>query len=331
LNLDIEDDGRDDWETPMSNAPQRRDMIVQKRRPLTHDIEEFTLAAADGAELPSFGAGAHVTVETPSGASRRYSLVNSGTDPEYYVIAVKREPDSRGGSQSMHDEALENTVLRVSDPENTFPLVSATNYLLIAGGIGITPIQAMARQLAAEGKRFRLVYCSRSTDDAAYLDDVRALGDGVTIHHDQGDPDQLYDFWDFFEEPDDSQVFCCGPHSLMEEIKALSGHWPEGSIHFEDFKPIEVVKPDDKPFAVTIAASGRRIEVPADRSILEALRDAGESTVSSCESGTCGTCRCSLIEGEVDHRDMVLRPDERDSHIMICVSRSAGGDLVIDP
>ncbi|MEQ9815450.1 MAG: PDR/VanB family oxidoreductase [Azospirillaceae bacterium] len=317
----------------MSSTPQHREMKVASRRPLTPEIEEFTLVPAAGdSALPAFTPGAHISVATPSGANRRYSLVNDGSAPDRYVIAVKHEPQSRGGSSSMHDQATVGRRLWVSDPENTFELVPAARYLLIAGGIGITPIQAMARELVRQGSRFDLVYCTREPAETAYREELDGLAiPTLTVHHDRGDPERFFDFWDLFEEPRDVHVYCCGPHALMEEIKAISGHWPEGRIHFEDFKPVEAVRPDDRAFTVTLAGSGRRIEVPADRSILEALRAAGEATVSSCESGTCGTCKCRLIEGRADHRDMVLREDERDRFIMICVSRAAEGDLTIDP
>ena len=315
----------------MKNEPQMIEMRVQKRRSLTPNIAEFTLVPVDEAkELSPFTAGAHITVETPSGAMRRYSIVNDGAFPESYVIAVKREPNSRGGSSSMHDDAQEGAVLKIGEPENSFPLHNAPNYLLIAGGIGVTPIYAMAQHLKSEGKPFRVIYCSRTAEETAYLEEMRAaFGANIIFHHDEGDLEKVYDFWDHFEEPGAGHVYCCGPQPLMEEIKALSGHWPEGRVHFEDFKPVEVVRADDQPFNVTLADSGKTIEVPSDRSILEALREAGVKTVSSCESGTCGTCRCKLIEGEADHRDMVLMDEEKDSQIMICVSRAKSGDLTI--
>ncbi|MCC5999949.1 MAG: oxidoreductase [Pararhodobacter sp.] len=314
----------------MSETLETRAFTVTSRTTLTDGIVEFTLSPVDDAPLTPFTPGAHVTVRTPSGAMRRYSLVNDGRAPESYVIAVKREPASRGGSTSMHDDAQEGTQLDLTAPENEFELVSAPRYLLIAGGIGITPIQAMARHLAAEGTPFELIYCTRTAAETAYLDTVTALPGNVTVHHDEGDEDNFYDFWDHFEKPTNAHVYCCGPAPLMEEIKALSGHWPEGSVHFEDFKPVDVVRADDQAFTVTLADSGRSIQVPADKTILEALREAGEKTVSSCESGTCGTCKCRLIEGEADHRDMVLMDDEKDSHIMICISRARSGDLVIE-
>jgi len=302
---------------------------VIARSDLTPSIVEFTLAPQEGVETESFQPGSHITVETPSGAMRRYSLVNDGDFPENLVIAVKREPQSRGGSQSMHEGAQPGRILNIGAPENSFALVPAQKYLLIAGGIGITPILAMARHLKAEGKAFELIYCTRTAEDTAYLEEVRALGPKVTVHHDNGDLSRLYDFWDHFETPDAGHVYCCGPAPLMEEIKSVSGHWTEGRVHFEDFKGVDVVRADDTAFQVTLEATGQTIAVPADRSILEALRDAGIQTTSSCESGTCGTCRCRLIAGQADHRDMVLMDEEKASQIMICVSRAKTGDLTI--
>lgn len=311
----------------MSAIPMR----VTKRRALTDSIAEFTLEPTDGQTLDPFTPGAHVTVRTPSGAMRRYSLVSDGAAPEAYTIAVKREEGSRGGSSSMHAAAEEGTELEVEPPENDFPLSDAPEYLLIAGGIGVTPIYAMANELERQNKRFRIIYCTRSAGETAYLDEmVQKFGDRLTIHHDDGDPEKIYDFWDHFEEPQKMHVFCCGPKPLMEEIEAISGHWPEGRVHFEDFKPVEVVRADDEAFEVELQQAGRIVEVPADRSILEALRDAGLPTVSSCESGTCGTCKTRLVSGEADHRDMVLMEEEKSDHIMICVSRSKGGKLVLD-
>ena len=314
----------------MSDPLELRDFTVAARRAVAEGIEEFTLVPVDGGPVAPFSPGAHVTVRTPSGAMRRYSLVNDGSAPSACVLAIKREPASRGGSQSMHDAATVGTVLAVSPPENDFPLVPAPRYLLIAGGIGITPIQAMARHLAALGTPFELIYCTREAAQTAYGDEIRALPGKITIHHDHGDPARFLDFWDWLETPSAMHVYCCGPAPLMDEVKALSGHWPEGRVHFEDFKPAEVTRPDDRAFRVTLARSGRQVEVPADRTILEALRAAGVPTVSSCESGTCGTCKCGLIAGVADHRDMVLRDDEKGDRIMICISRAAEGDLVLD-
>ncbi|ATG48554.1 ferredoxin [Celeribacter ethanolicus] len=306
-------------------------MRVEKRRDLTPSISEFTLVPVEAVDLPDFAPGAHITLETPSGAMRRYSLVNDGENPKEYVIAVKREPQSRGGSASMHEDAQAGTELNIEAPENDFPLTDVQKYLLIAGGIGITPIYAMARYLDKKGKALRIIYVSRSAEESAYLDELNAAFEGrIIVHHDNGDLDQVYDFWDDLVTPRATHVFCCGPKPLMEEIKAVSGHWPEGRIHFEDFKPVDVVRDDDVPFEVELKKSGEVVTVPEDRSILEALRDAGFATSSSCESGTCGTCKTRLLSGEADHRDMVLMDEEKDDYVMICVSRAKSGRLVLD-
>lgn len=306
-------------------------LAVAGKRRLTPDIWEFTLAAADGAALAPFEPGAHIGVETPSGAMRQYSLVNDGRTPDRYIIALKREPESRGGSRSMVEDTEIGGTLRADAPANSFALADAPGYLLIAGGIGIAPILAMANRLDEEGRPFRLVYCTRSAAETAYLDEMRGrFGGRLTVHHDGGDPDAHYDFWDDFAEPADIRVYCCGPKPLMEEIRAVSGHWPEGRVQFEDFKPVEAVRPDDRPFEAALRRSGRTVAVPADLTILEALRGAGVVVPSSCESGVCGTCKTRLIAGNADHRDRVLMPEERADFIMLCVSRARSGALTLD-
>ena len=306
-------------------------LTVAGKRRLTPDIWEFTLAAADVGALKPFEPGAHIGVETPSGAMRQYSLVNGGRAPDRYVIALKREPDSRGGSRSMVEETEVGGILRADAPANSFPLADAPGYLLIAGGIGIAPIRAMADRLDEAGRPFRLIYCTRSAAESAYLDEMRArFGARLTVHHDGGDPDAFYDFWDDFAEPRDIRVYCCGPKTLMEEVRAVSGHWPEGRVQFEDFKPVEAVRPDDRPFEVVLHRTGRTVAVPADLPILEALRAAGVAAPSSCESGVCGTCKTRLIAGEADHRDRVLLDEERADFIMLCVSRAKSGALTLD-
>ena len=314
--------------TSVSNLMQAR---IIKKRMLTPSVCEFTLAA-DDENLSSFEPGSHITVETPSGAMRRYSLVNDGQNaPDNYVISIKRETTSRGGSISMHNQTEEGTALRISAPENTFPLKEAPEYLLIAGGIGVTPIYSMAQYLAKQEKSFRIIYCSRSAEESPYLTElVNTFGEKLTVNHTEGVSENRFDFWNYFAEVKNIHVYCCGPEPLMEEIKAISGHWPEGRVNFENFKPVEVTRADDVAFEVTLQKSNQTITVPADRSILEAIRDAGIKATSSCESGTCGSCKSKLVEGDVDHRDMVLMEDEKADYIMICVSRPTTGDLTID-
>ncbi|MEL6235479.1 MAG: PDR/VanB family oxidoreductase, partial [Pseudomonadota bacterium] len=257
--------------------------------------------------------------------------VTPAAAPASYRIAVKRETGGRGGSAAIHAGWAEGTGVALTAPSNNFSLQGAPRYLLIAGGIGVTPIYAMAQALAGQGADLEMIYCTRSRAETAYADALEALlGDRLTLHHDGGDLDEVYDFWDHFAEPRPAHVYCCGPSALMEEIKAISGHWPEGRVHFEDFAGVQSLRPDDVAFEVVLQKTGRTVSIPADRSVLEALRAAGISTPSSCESGTCGTCKTGLISGAVDHRDMVLMEHEKADRIMICVSRAASGGLVLD-
>ncbi|MEM8740189.1 MAG: PDR/VanB family oxidoreductase [Pseudomonadota bacterium] len=311
--------------------PETISARVTARRDLTPAIREFVLAPAPGFTLPAAEPGAHIGVETPSGAWRQYSLVTPAQEPACYRIAVKRETDGRGGSDAVHTGWAEGSEILLTAPSNSFALQAAPRYLLIAGGIGVTPIYAMAQQLVGQGADLEMIYCTRSRAETAYADALEALlGDRLTLHHDGGDPEEVYDFWDHFAEPQMAHVYCCGPSALMEEIKAISGHWPEGRVHFEDFAGVEGLRADDVAFDVALQKTGLTVSIPADRSILEALRAAGISTPSSCESGTCGTCKVGLIAGAVDHRDMVLMEHEKADHIMICVSRAASGGLVLD-
>lgn len=315
-------------------AAQLRPLLVRSKTQLTPDIWRFELVDPEGGELPPFEAGAHVTVETPSGARRTYSLSNDPAETQRYVLGVKQERSGRGGSSSLIEQVGEGDLVPVSAPVNNFPLVEAAEYLFVAGGIGITPILSMLRQVAGEGlAKFRLVYCTRSPELTAFRDELAApeFAGKVTLHHDEGDPERAFDFWELFEKPGKAQVYCCGPRPLMEEVRAVTGHWPQGAIHFEDFaSDVQALKPDDKPFTVRNARTGETVEIPADATILETLRSRGHRLPSSCESGTCGSCKTRLVEGEPDHRDMVLRDDERGDHLMICVSRARSGELVLE-
>ncbi|MBB6192572.1 phthalate 4,5-dioxygenase reductase subunit [Sphingobium wenxiniae] len=304
---------------------------VGKRRNLTPEVVEFTLVREDGGLLPPFTPGAHIAVQTPSGAVRQYSLVGDGDAPREYRIAIKLEPASRGGSSSMIGNALEGARLTVSEPKNDFEMEADSRYLFIAAGIGVTPIYSMARHADAQGADYRIIYLARSPDTAPYLEEMKEeFGERLQPHFTGGDSAKRYDFWDEFVQPRSERVYCCGPKTLIEEIRDVSGHWPEGKVRFEDFKPVEVVRADDVAFDVHLAKSNVRFTVPADRSIIEAMRENGIATVSSCESGTCGTCKTRLISGAVDHRDLVLRDDEKKDFIMTCVSRAREGELVLD-
>ncbi|WP_158871410.1 PDR/VanB family oxidoreductase [Antarcticirhabdus aurantiaca] len=309
-------------------------LVISAKRMLTPQICEFEFRDPSGAQLPGFEPGAHLNVATPGGSVRSYSISSDNADTSRYVIAVKCEEDGRGGSRSMVRETSVGDTLEVSEPSNAFPLVDAPKYLLVAGGIGITPILSMMRKLVREGHpKFRLVYCTRSAELTAYRDELSAppFKGKVTIHHDGGDPDAAYDFWPDLETPDTTHVYCCGPSPLMDEIRNLTGHWSSSQIHFEDFAGVSALGADAKPFVVERASTGEVFDIPSDKSILEVVRERGYAVPSSCESGTCGSCRTKLVSGAVEHRDLVLGQKERRDAIMICVSRAAGDEkLVLD-
>ncbi|HEY2137500.1 MAG TPA: PDR/VanB family oxidoreductase [Xanthobacteraceae bacterium] len=307
---------------------------VTRAERIAEDIHLFELRHPAGADLPAFSAGAHVAVRVPAGLVRKYSLCNDPAERDRYVVAVKREPDQgSGGSESMIRDVAVGSEIAVAPPANNFALVrSAAGYLFVAGGIGITPIMAMIRHLKQTGGRFRLAYCTRSRAATAFHDELSApeLRGQVTIHHDHGDPAQSLDLWPVVEKPAGRQLYCCGPRGLMQAVRDMTGHWSPSAVHFEAFTEAAQRKPDDKPFTVRLARTGGTVEVPAGVTILEALRARGLEVPSSCESGTCGTCRTRLISGEADHRDLVLAEDEHAGNIMVCVSRARSDELVID-
>jgi phthalate 4,5-dioxygenase reductase subunit len=307
---------------------------IARVEPAAEGIHLFELRHPAGEPLAAFTAGAHVTLTAPNGSRRKYSLCNDPAETDRYVIAVKRDPAGRGGSVSLVDGARAGDLVEVSAPHNSFELADkAPGYLLIAGGIGITPLMSMARALARSGARFRLVYCTRSPEETAFRQELAQapFAGRVTLHHDQGDPARAFDLWTLLEKPSRDHVYCCGPRPMLEAVRDMSGHWPAQAIHMESFLDAAAAAlPEDRAFTVALARSGDRIEVPAGMSILEAMRANGHEAPSSCESGTCGTCRTRLLEGVADHRDLVLAPDERDSQIMICVSRALTASITID-
>lgn len=298
-------------------------------------IRSFELAHPDGEDLPPFTPGSHVKVQVPNGAVRKYSLCNDPNDLSRYVITVKREENGQGGSMSLTDSAKVGDMIPTSLPDNAFPLVEkASSYIFIAGGIGITPIISMIRYFGElPPAPWKLVYLCYSPETTAFREELSTpeLKGNVTIHHDYGDPSKSFDLWSVLERPKPgAHIYCCGPRGLMEAVRDMSGHWSHSNVHFESFNEGGGVRPDDKPFTVKLAKSGKTLEVPVGQSILSVLRTAGCNVRASCESGTCGTCRTTLLSGEVDHRDMVLMPEEMDSQIMVCVSRAISDEIVLD-
>jgi phthalate 4,5-dioxygenase reductase subunit len=317
-----------------TSYPKMLPLLVMRNDKIADGIHILEFRDAGGQPLPKFSAGAHIAIQAPNGLLRKYSLCNDPAERDRYLVAIKREANGRGGSCNLIDNTKAGDELMVAPPVNDFGLPPrAQDFLFIAGGIGITPIMAMIREVLRQGKRFRLFYCSRSPETTAFLDELSApeFKDQVTIHYDQGDPARSLDLKPVLAERKNREhLYCCGPRPLMEAVRAMTDHWSSTAVHFEAFSEAETHKPTDKPFKLRLARSGEVLDVPTTKTILEVLRDRGLDVPSSCETGTCGTCRTKLIAGEADHRDLVLAEHERADTIMICVSRAKSDEITID-
>jgi len=321
----------------MTPDPEMRELTLKIRHKseIADGVFLFELVGLDGSALPPFTPGSHITVTAPSGQKRRYSLCNDPAERDRYLIAVKQETAGRGGSLSFTKGVNEGDEVAVEPPANEFEMAKAEpkRLIFIAGGIGITPIRAMILHCLRHGKtNFVLYYFTRTPSAMAFRDEFGASAfDGkVVLHHDNGDPDQAYDLWPVLEQRRGAHLYCCGPRGLMDAVRDMTGHWPDSAVHFEDFVGASAPHADDQPFEVRLAKSGEIYEVAAHVSILDTLRKHGHVLASSCESGTCGTCRCHFVAGEVDHRDLVLSDDEKKHDIMICVSRAKSPTLTLD-
>jgi phthalate 4,5-dioxygenase reductase component len=307
---------------------------VARAERIADDIHLFELRDLNGAALPEFAPGAHLSVRVPNGQLRKYSLCNDPAERLRYIIAVKRETNGSGGSISLIEHTKIGDEVAVSEPHNDFALVdSPAGYLFVAGGIGITPIMSMVRHLkSAGGGRFKLVYCTRDAGATAFREELcaPAYRGQVVLHHDDGDPARALDLWPLLERPKGAHLYCCGPRGMMQAVRDMTGHWSSSQVHFEAFTDTAKSQPDDRAFKIRLARSGEVIEVPIGTTILAALRARGHPVPSSCESGTCGTCRTRLLSGEADHRDLVLSQDEHRDSIMVCVSRARSDELLID-
>jgi ferredoxin-NADP reductase len=309
---------------------------VRKLTAVTPSIREIELVAADGA-LPPFTAGAHIDVTLGNGEERSYSLLNDPVETHRYVLAVLREADSRGGSTFVHDHLREGDRLASTPPVNNFQINEAgENHVLIAGGIGITPLKAMTHRLTARGANFTLHYCARDRERAAYLDALTAaLGERLHLHLDGGDPARGLDVAALLSKrPSAAHVYVCGPAGLIRAVREAARDWPKGTVHYELFRGAEAdVAPrsSDQAFEITLARADKTLTVPADKSILEVLRTNGFKIKTLCKEGVCGTCRVGLLAGKADHRDEVLTDEQREHEIQVCVSRALPNQtLVLD-
>jgi len=314
-----------------------RQVRVVRRVSEAQGIAGFHLAPTDGVPLASFSAGAHIDVHTPSGHVRQYSLCGKPEHVGEYQIAVLDEADSRGGSASMHRDVQEGALLKISTPRNHFPLVDiARKPLLLAAGIGVTPIICMAESLSAAHAPFEMHYFTRSVARAAFLERIKAsaFADQVTFHF--GDSPQPRRDVGTLLLPHDSQrrVYVCGPARFLEAVRlaATNLEWPADHIHYEHFVGAPVAAGGNVAFEIKLARSARVIQVGASESVADALIKNGVDVPLSCEQGVCGTCVTKVLAGIPDHRDVVLTDEEKASNTVFtpCCSRARSASLTLD-
>jgi ferredoxin-NADP reductase len=296
------------------------------------DVLVFDLRCSDG-RVPDFEPGAHIDIGLPNGVSRQYSLVNGPGVRDRYAIAVKLDPKSRGGSRFMHEHLRVGSTVDLRAVRNNFPLASEpTPTLLIAGGIGVTPIVAMAEHLAEAGRPADVIYAVKSRADLAFVNRLRDAASRLTVHVD----DEAHAVLDVAAivsaTADDSNLYCCGPAPMLDAFLTATERRAPHRVHFERFAAAVAPARTGGAFTVELARSGRVLTVANDESILQALRTAGISAESSCEEGICGTCEVRVLAGTPDHRDGILSAAERQANgsMMICCSRSIGERLVLD-
>lgn len=295
-------------------------------------VLSLDMAAATGGPLPAWTPGAHIDVVLPGGLIRQYSLCGDPGHADRWRIGVLREPGSRGGSRFIHDEVRPGDILQVAGPRNNFELAGAGRYLFVAGGIGVTPILPMLRQVALAGRPWALLYGGRTRGSMAFLAEIDGLAGGE-VHIVPQDERGLLDLQGFLGAPGaDTVVYCCGPGPLIDAVEDICRTWRAGALHRERFAPGARPAREPGSFEVHLARSGQRLTVPARRSLLAVLEDAGQKVTNSCRAGICGTCLVKVLAGTPEHNDDVLSDAERASGtvILTCVSRAESELLVLD-
>jgi vanillate O-demethylase ferredoxin subunit len=313
-------------------------VTVANKRTEAEDIVSFELGAADGGTLPPFSAGSHIDVHLDGEKLiRQYSLCNDPTESHRYQIAVLRDPCSRGGSLAMHDRIVEGARIEISLPRNHFPLVVADETLLIAGGIGVTPLLCMAERLSKIGAPFRLHYCTRSQTRTAFWQRLKTapFASQVSFHFDDGEASQFFDAASVLGPPRSGcHIYICGPSGFIDHVVGIAkkAGWPESSLHKEYFGAPEVSSVGDRAFSVQLASSGAILAVPPDKSVVEVLSEHGVALPLSCHQGVCGTCITRVLGGEIDHRDFFFTDAEHAAQDQFtpCCSRAHSDLLVLD-
>ena len=292
-------------------------------------ITSYEFARPDGGELPVWEPGAHVDVHLPSGTVRQYSLCGDPADASRYRIAVLELPAGRGGSVEVHRELRPGRLIEIGRPRSNFALAEADRYVFVAGGIGITPMLPMIREVQRRGRTWELVYGARTAEHFAFVGEL----DPSAVRLVPQDADGHLDLASVVASSSEAAVYCCGPTPLMDAlVERMSQAGRVGDLHLERFATAAPAVESSGEFEVELARSEKVVPVRPDQTVLEAVRDAGIDHPSSCEMGICGSCEVKVLSGDVDHRDDLLTESERAqcNSMMICVSRARGDRLVLD-
>ncbi|NVK72841.1 MAG: oxidoreductase [Oceanospirillaceae bacterium] len=302
-------------------------------------VVRLVLGSEDGTDLPSFEAGAHIDIHLPSGLIRQYSLCRMQAEGQYYEIAVLKDPQSRGGSAEVHRLKIGDSLL-ISEPKNHFPLVDTQRHsVLIAGGIGVTPILPMAQELQKKGLSFEFHYCARSPETAAFSSALKnaSFADKMHFHYSEVAGSSQMDVVNVLTpHSSNAELYICGPASFIDYVllQAKMLGWPEDRLHREFFAAPATDEnvSENTAFKVKIHSTGEVFDVESDQSIVEVLDNNGVFVAVSCESGVCGTCQTGVIDGVPDHRDVFLTNKEhaQGKLVMPCCSRSKTPVLELD-
>ncbi len=312
------------------------DARLIKIEDVARDTKLYTFARADGGKLPPYSPGAHIDLHLPNGLVRQFSLVVPNSDPDNYVVGVKRDAASRGGSRYIIEEMRAGDEIKISVPRNTFPLIeNAEHVVLIAGGIGITPIWCMVQELAARKRPWTLHYACQSRQDMAFLDALQRLDpQSVHLHFDDEAGGKFLDLAGAIAAaPQNAHFYCCGPNPMLKAFEAAAAGRPHGNIHVEYFTPKEdAAKAHLGGFWVELARSGEEYFIPEGKKVLEVLFDSGVDVDYSCELGICGACETRVISGIPEHHDSVLSEEEQatNTKVMICCCGCKSERLVLD-
>jgi len=308
------------------------EVVVTAREPIADGVLSLRLERGDGGRLPDWAPGAHIDLQLDNDLVRQYSLCGDRWDPYGYEVAVLREPDGRGGSAYVHEHLAVGDTVGVGGPRNNFHLAPATEYLFVAGGIGITPILPMVQAAERLGTPWRLLYGGRTGLSMAFTDRLAGFGDRVTLA-----PQDTCGLLDLDAAvaglAPGGKVYCCGPAPLLAAIERATAHLPVGALRTERFVAEELPPPRrDAPFEIVLARSGRCLTVTPARSVLDVLAEHGVHLLSSCRQGLCGTCETGVVAGVPDHRDSLLDDAERrrGDCMFVCVSRACSDRLVLD-